>query len=260
MRMKMKNKIENKIEKRNGLHHLAFVARVGSCIPVCRCPWCSSSLVFIVPCVHHCVHCPPATCHHPRHSSLPFVLPGIRQWCSCSLSWLFVAAAVPMECHPGCSLSPVCGYHHYQHLQFNVAVVVADVAGGRVGLASCCRVRTEPIAALRAEAHSGGIGHEGKERAWVCLLLGGWCLYQKQVSKINKSNIKKNIPWGPNDAGCRLGLLLFACWFAWLWLWTRVVMRHQLMVVWLFVITNKHVQLRQTCTTTLKIHKPRPPT
>jgi hypothetical protein len=55
----------------------------------------------------------------------------------------------------------------------DVAVVVADVAGGRVGLAGHCHVRTEPIAALQAEARSSSIGHEeGKERC-RCRLLGG---------------------------------------------------------------------------------------
>jgi hypothetical protein len=41
-----------------------------------------------------------------------------------------------------------------------MAVVVADVAVGTMGLAGCCCARTEPVAALPAEARSGSIEPE----------------------------------------------------------------------------------------------------
>jgi hypothetical protein len=60
----------------------------------------------------------------------------------------------------------------------DVAVVAADVAGGRVGLAGCCRVRTEPVAALRAEARSSSMGHD--EGAGVSVVR--WVMSLSKVS------------------------------------------------------------------------------
>jgi len=125
------------------------------------------SLPFIVPSV-----CP------PHHSSSP-VFVGMTVCCRCLLSRLYLWFIIPTFIlltifHPCCLSSPIHGYHHCQHLQFplwavahrwvggacDVAMVVADVGMVVVGLAgSChCRVWTEPIAALRAEAHSSSVG------------------------------------------------------------------------------------------------------
>jgi hypothetical protein len=51
----------------------------------------------------------------------------------------------------------------------------------------------ELVAALRAEACSSSIGHEeGKERAWVCPLLGDVFIKSELVKERNQ--ILKNIP------------------------------------------------------------------